>query len=445
MNFKDKVRFIRQNIKKTRVRTFMTVLATAMGCSFLIVLASVGYGLQESIVQDALEQQIVTQIDVYGHEDENGNYRPLTLDDIELFDSTEGVKAITRRNQIRQVPTFALDEYKAEVMAVSADFPSEAESGMELSDGRMPENKNEVIVGYHFLNYLSVATEEDILDEETGKIKDEYLYQEEIIGKELEMVVTREVDNDVATETISLTVVGILEQPTKEWVSDANVYISEEIYREVEVFTGTPGGELGVNPDDVENKHMQNFEQVKIYATNLENVQPIVDMLDEENYATYSVVNEMKQINMLFTVAKAGLILVGTIAVIIASIGIYNTMTMAVTERAPDIGIMKAIGANPKTIKQIFVMESSYIGLLGAIIGTVVAYLISYLVNLGLPIIIESVFEEELPEGLLFSYIPVSLVVISVGICLLVTILSGMRPAKKATQIDVLQAMRREM
>ena len=116
--------------------------------------------------------------------------------------------------------------------------------------------------------------------------------------------------------------------------------------------------------------------------------------------------------------------------------GIYNTMTMAVTERAPDIGIMKAIGANPKTIKQIFLLESSYIGIVGALIGTIVAYLVSFLVNLGLPLIIEFAFQEELPEQLQFSMIPVSLVLISVGICLLVTILSGLRPAKRATQID---------
>jgi acetoin utilization transport system permease protein len=159
----------------------------------------------------------------------------------------------------------------------------------------------------------------------------------------------------------------------------------------------------------------------------------------------YSIVNEMKQINMVFTILKIGLLFIGTIALIIASIGIYNTMTMAVTERAPDIGIMKAIGAHPKTIKRIFVLESSYIGLLGALFGTIVAYGISYAVNLALPLVLERVFEEAPPEGLMLSYIPWSLTLISVAICLTVTIFSGWRPAKRATQVDVLKAMRREV
>ncbi|RKJ12055.1 ABC transporter permease, partial [Butyricicoccus sp. 1XD8-22] len=155
--------------------------------------------------------------------------------------------------------------------------------------------------------------------------------------------------------------------------------------------------------------------------------------------------NEMKQVNMVFTIMKIGLILVGTIALIIASIGIYNTMTMTVTERAPDIGIMKAIGANPSIIKKIFLLESIYIGLIGAFVGTVVAYGVSFAVNFSLPLVVESMFNESPPKNLLFSYIPWTLSLISIAICLIITIFSGWRPAQRATRVDVLQAMRREI
>ncbi|WP_340002854.1 ABC transporter permease [Oceanobacillus sp. FSL K6-0127] len=446
MKIKDQFRFVLQNIKKNKVRTGMTILATAMGCAFLIVLASVGYGLQESIVKDTLEQQIVTEIDIYGHIEEDDNYRSLTMEDIDYLESIDNVNAVTRRNQLRQFPTFSLDDYQSETTAVAAHFPSEVDAGLELDEGRLPEKPNEVVVGYHFLDYFVQDVEdEDIYDEASGEIKEEYLYQADLIGQTLNMTVKKDLDVDGEEQTTPLTVVGILKKPTKEWVQDQNVYISGEVFAGVEAYTGTPGGELGVDGDELDSATVNAFDEVKVYATNLEAVQTIVDELDDSNYASYSVVSEMKQINMLFTIMKAGLILVGTIAILIASIGIYNTMTMAVTERAPDIGIMKAIGANPKTIKQIFLLESSYIGIVGALIGTIVAYLVSFLVNLGLPLIIEFAFQEELPEQLQFSMIPVSLVLISVGICLLVTILSGLRPAKRATQIDVLKAMRREI
>ncbi|WP_047980964.1 ABC transporter permease [Ornithinibacillus contaminans] len=444
MKLMDQFRFIKQNIKKNRVRTFMTILATAMGCAFLIVLASVGYGLQQSVVDDMLEQQIVTEIDLYGKEVDE-NYQALTMDDIENLEQLDHVKAVTRKNQLRQMPSYTIDNYKAETIAVSTHFPSEVKSGLELSEGRLPEKANEVVVGYQFVEQLIVDMDEDeIYDEETGEVKEEFRYSDELVGKTITMTVQKDSEGET-TEEIPLTVVGILEKPTKEWASDVNVYISQDVFEQVEEITGTPGGELGIDPEDLETTQTETYDEVHVFADNLESVQGIVDQLDEENYASYSVVSEMKQINTLFTIAKAGLILVGTIALIIASIGIYNTMTMAVTERAPDIGIMKAIGANPKTIKQIFLLESSYIGIIGAVIGTIVAYATSVLVNFGLPLILESAFGEEMPEGLQFSAIPWSLVLIAVGICLIVTILSGMRPAKRATQIDVLKAMRREL
>jgi acetoin utilization transport system permease protein len=443
MKLKDQYRFIRQNIKKNRARTFMTILATAMGCAFLIVLASVGYGLQQSIVKETMEQQIVTQIDVYGKEKGN-NYEALTMEDIEQLEKVDNVKAVTRKNQLRQMPTYTIDNYIAGTMAVSTYFPSEVKAGLELSEGRLPENPNEVVVGYQFANELKLDTEENVYDEETGEVKEEFRYSGNLVGKTITMTVQKDMESDEISE-IPLTVVGILEEPTKEWMSDLNVYISQDVFEQVEAYTGTPGGEIGIDPDTLESNQVESFDEVQVYAENLEAVQGIVDELGDNNYATYSVVSEMKEINTLFTIAKAGLILVGTIALIIASIGIYNTMTMAVTERAPDIGIMKAIGANPKTIKKIFLLESSYIGIIGAIIGTIVAYLTSMLVNIGLPLILEMAFNDEMPEGLKFSAIPWSLVVIAVGICLVVTILSGMRPAKRATQIDVLKAMRREI
>ncbi|MEN2465871.1 ABC transporter permease [Ornithinibacillus sp. JPR2-1] len=443
MRLKDKFRFIRQNIKKNKARTYMTILATAMGCAFLIVLASIGYGLQQSVVKDTLEDQTVTKIDIYAKE-VDGNYQSLTMEDVQSLEKLDNVRSVTRRMQLRQYPTYSLDDYEISANAVSTHFPSELAAGLELDEGRLPEKANEVVVGYHFANNLHLETEENPYDEDTGEIKEELRYSGSIIGKTITMSVQKSAEEDKAEE-IPLTIVGILKEPGREWLTNTDVFISQEVFQQVEAYTGTPGGELGVDSEILETTSLTSYDEVNVYADNLEAVQGIVDTLNEENYASYSVVSEMNQINTLFTIAKAGLILVGTIALVIASIGIYNTMTMAVTERAPDIGIMKAIGANPKTIKQIFLLESSYIGIIGAIIGTIVAYVISIVVNIALPMILEMAFSQEMPEGLQFSAIPWSLVVIAVTICLVVTILSGTGPAKRATQIDVLRAMRREV
>ncbi|MEH7336523.1 FtsX-like permease family protein [Neobacillus drentensis] len=449
MKLKDQFRFVRQNMKKNKTRVYMTILATAMGCAFLIVLASVGFGLQKSVVKEITEQRVITQIDVHGKELKNeGEFRPLTDKDIQLFEKVKDVKAVTRRKMVQQDSTYSHGTYQEPAQTYVTNFPSEIKAGFELSKGRLPRSKEEVVVGYNFpLNLALMDAPEDRYDNK-GKLKEKYRYTGELLGEKLELTVKQFKNGKQVEKKLPLTVVGISKKPSREWTEDRSVFISEAMLMEIENFTGTPKGMM-LDPDsekmDGISANKGTYDEVKIYAKDMEAVQNITDKLKEKKYATYSVVNELKQVNMIFMIAKAGLIFIGTIAILIASIGIYNTMTMAVTERAPDIGIMKAIGASPKTIKRIFLLESSYIGLIGAIIGTIVSYGVSYTVNFAVPLIINQAFGEETPPNLTFSDIPIILPIICVVICYGVTILSGMRPAQRATKVDVLKAMRREV
>ncbi|MBS8264295.1 ABC transporter permease [Mesobacillus boroniphilus] len=448
MRLKDQFQFVRQNMKKNRTRLFMTILATAMSVAFLIVLASVGFGLHKSIVKETLERRIVTEIEVPGKEEPNNGFKQLTDEDVAYFEEIEDVKAVTRRKNLQNY-MFEVGEHQTSAQAVVAHMPSETKAGLELSEGRLPKAENEVVVGYHFVEDLRPNKElsEELYDEK-GQIKEEFRYKGELIGKNITMNVIKVEEGKEIKEPLEVTVVGIRKKPTKDWVYDSIVFVSEGVLKQVEEFTGTPRGMLKDpnNPDmELPDIPSDQYDQVKIYAKDMEAIKGITAQLEENNYPSYSVINELKDVNVMFTIVKAGLIFIGTIAIIIASIGIYNTMTMAVTERAPDIGIMKAIGANPKTIKKIFLLESSYIGLIGAALGTLVAYAISIIVNFGLPLIIKQAFGEEPPEGLIFSHIPYTLPIISFIICYLVTILSGLRPAQRATKVDVLQAMRREV
>lgn len=423
----------------------MTVLASAMGTTFLIVLASVGFGLHDTLLKDVMEQDMINEISIYGYDD--GEYRSINDQDVAYFKSLENVRAVRHLNYLSQSPTYRVDDFELMSNTQSVDFASEQAAGMNLSEGRYPETDQEIIVGYHFVEelYPIDVDPENIYDEEGNQLE-EYTYQDDILGKTIAFEIEKiDSENNSETRSVEVTIVGVVEKPSREWQISSNVYISEGLLTELESFTGTRNANPFTDDEYAKLTGEKMYDEVFIHSDSIQHIQNLTTKLSDEHYYAYSVANEIRQINMLFNVAKAGLIFIGTIAVLIASIGIYNTMTMAVTERAPDIGIMKAIGANPKTIKQIFVLESSYIGLMGAAIGTAVAYVISLAVNLGIPLILEAVFEEQLPEGLKFSVIPWSLIAIAISICLVVTIISGARPAKRATQIDVLKAMRRDL
>ncbi|WP_077305220.1 ABC transporter permease [Terribacillus halophilus] len=438
MTFVDKWRFVRQNMKKNRVRVFMTILAAAMGSCFLIVLASVGFGLHDSIVKDQLESSVITKIDIYGKNE--ADQIGFTSENISELQEIEGVKTVREIQHLGET-SYHIDGYTNEIPeAIAVNFEKEKQVGLELESGRLPEAENEIVVSKDFAKRLAQddVEEKDLYTDE-GMVKTEYQYQEDLLNKEVELQAsaTPEGTNEPRATTETVKIVGIEAASANEYVYINTVKTTPALKRKLD--------ETLQMSDNYTKQGDPLYGQVEVYASNAEAVDGILSSLEEKDYQAYSNLEEFKNINILFNVAKAGLIIVGTIAVLIASIGIYNTMTMAVTERAPDIGIMKAIGANPKTIKQIFLMESTFIGLAGALIGTAVAYLISFSVNAGVPIILEQIFSEEIPETLHLSSIPFLLVAISVSICLIVTILSGSRPAKQATNVDVLRALRREI
>jgi acetoin utilization transport system permease protein len=453
MKFTDQFRFVQQNMKKNKTRLFMTVLATAIGCAFLIVLASVGFGLQKSIVDKMIGDRMVTAIDIYGIESENAVDQTLGAKNIEYLRSVDHVKAVTYRNFILQQLNPTVEGVVANSNGtVNVDFDAETKAGFGLSSGRLPQKQDEVVVGFNIRE-----TREGAIEGEGNKPKSDIPPAKEWLGKIMNFQVRQLAeDGTEQTTTIPVTIVGISEKPSREWETDTMVYIGSEILSKIESFTNTQWGAMRL-PADKNNPNSGNgnqplglqdprqYNSVQVIADGANHVKGIAEEIRGKGYYSHSIANELKQINLVFLIMKIGLGFVGTIAILIASIGIFNTMTMAVTERAQDIGIMKAIGAHPSTIRRIFLLESSLIGLLGAIIGTAVAYVISIAVNIGLPIIIKGFMAERVPEDFIFSLIPPQLAVVACLISLGVALLSGSRPAKRATRIDVLRALRRDI
>ncbi|MBN8192859.1 ABC transporter permease [Bacillus sp. NTK074B] len=461
MRFKDKLQFIRQNMKKSKSRVFMTILATAIGCAFLIVLTSVGFGAQKYIEDSILSNRSVTEINVHGKEqvDEGGNPE-ITTEDIQNLEGIDNVKSVTRKQLLRFDPLFEFGKYFIHAPVFLADYPSEVKAGLTLSEGRMPENEHEIIVGYHIQDviYKAPKDQEPIPSEELfngeGVVKEELRYtgEKSLLGEEIKLKVFQYKDGEQKTKDIPLTIVGITEAPSRDWMKDTQILLSTDVLPIVEQFTETPFGQT-ITPDmsqeDINDMTQQTsettYQEVNVIANSMENVEGISTALKEKGYYIYSVSEELDQLNVVFAVIKSGLIFIGTIALLIASIGIYNTMSMAVTERTQDIGIMKAIGGQPRMIRNIFLLESGYIGLIGAFVGVVVAYGISMAVNFALPFVIQQVFNQEVEEAIQLSYIPTYVSILCVLLSVGVAMISGLKPAIKATRIDVLKALRRDM
>lgn len=424
MQFKDQIDFVRQHIKKNRLRVFMTILAATMGTAFLIVLASVGFGLHDTLRSEMLSNRLVTEIQV--HEgDESGEPEK----QMQQFREMENVQAVLNQQKLGTHQRVTLGEFESYNELIVSDFEEEAKVGFELKDGRLPENSHEVVVGSHFADNLyntTVVKEGEEMPTFTG----------DLIGQTFTFEIENS-DGEFKEEKIEFTIVGVGKEPTREWVMDGRIFADASIIPEVE----------RIYNENEEEQFSPFYNRVAVHADKLEHVSGIVKKIEEEGFYTYSVVSEIEQLDVFFLALKAGLIFVGTIAILISSIGIFNTMTMAVTERTREIGVMKAIGANPKLIQRLFVMESAWIGIVGTILAVIISYGVSIIANYVLPIIVISALgvEDSGDLNIVFSVIPWQLIVISSFISISVAIISGWRPARKATKIDVIQALRQEL
>ncbi|MEK4713118.1 MULTISPECIES: ABC transporter permease [Sporosarcina] len=428
MQFKDQISFVGQHIKKNKMRVFMTVLAATMGTAFLIVLASVGFGLHETIRGEVLSNRLVTQIEVFSSE--------MDEEKVVELKKRDHVKAVVFRQNLGAEQLSSIGDFTGNSQLVVTDFTEEKKANFELQEGRLPEKMNEVVVGSNFADSLMNQQDEN----EDGEFT---TYDGKLIGEQFNYQIGDD-EGEMIEDKMMLTIVGIGKKPAKDWEQDQKIYADASIIPELEKIYYA---HVDKPVDDNTDAQQLFYGNVNVYADKLENVKAISTELKDDGYSVYSISEELDQLDVFFLALKAGLVFVGTIAILIASIGIFNTMTMAVTERTREIGVMKAIGADPKLIQRLFLMESAWIGIVGTVLAVVISYGVSIVSNYVLPIIVTAALgEEDFGDmTVTFSVIPWQLVVIASTISIGVAMISGWRPARKATKIDVINALRQEL
>ncbi|WP_399630473.1 ABC transporter permease [Sporosarcina sp. SG10008] len=428
MQFKDQISFVGQHIKKNKMRVFMTVLAATMGTAFLIVLASVGFGLHETIRGEVLSNRLVTQIEVFSSE--------MDEEKVVELKKRDHVKAVVFRQNLGAEQQSSIGDFIGNSQLVVTDFTEEKKANFELQEGRLPEKVNEVVVGSNFVDSLMNQQDEN----EDGEFT---TYDGKLIGEQFNYQIGDD-EGEMIEDKMMLTIVGIGKKPAKDWEQDQKIYADASIIPDLEKIYYA---HVDKPVDDNTDAQQLFYGNVNVYADKLENVKAISTALKDDGYSVYSISEELDQLDVFFLALKAGLVFVGTIAILIASIGIFNTMTMAVTERTREIGVMKAIGADPKLIQRLFLMESAWIGIVGTVLAVVISYGVSIVSNYVLPIIVTAALgEEDFGDmTVTFSVIPWQLVVIASTISIGVAMISGWRPARKATKIDVINALRQEL
>jgi len=182
------------------------------------------------------------------------------------------------------------------------------------------------------------------------------------------------------------------------------------------------------------------YISLSVRVKNPNQVPAVEDAIKKMGFNAFSLVDATRNIRQFFAVLDVFLGIFGSLALAVASIGIVNTLVMAILERRREIGIMKALGASDADVRGLFFAEAGAMGLVGGAVGVALGWTIGHLINFGTNIYLA---RQHFPPEQIWS-VPMWLVLSAISFSIVVSLLSGLYPAARAARLDPVQALRYE-
>jgi len=157
-------------------------------------------------------------------------------------------------------------------------------------------------------------------------------------------------------------------------------------------------------------------------------------------FSAFSLLDASKSLRIFFSGWDLLLGIFGSLALAVATLGIVNTLVMAILERRREIGVLKALGAADSDVKQLFFVEAGVMGLSGGVLGVLLGWLIGQALTFATNVYLK---RQDLP-GVQISSVPLWLIAGAIGFAILVSLIAGLYPASRAAKLNPVDALRYE-
>ncbi|MBI4759823.1 MAG: ABC transporter permease [Chloroflexota bacterium] len=442
MRFLDLLRLIFGNLSRRKARVALTAIGVVIGTAAVVILVSLAIGLQRNANEQLYGIGDLTQIQVMpsfgegpvmvgpgGGGDGGGGgssqTRLLTNQALEELRAIPGVEWVSPREFLMAGGMVRYRKLEGWVTIIGVDVKDLASLGMEAAQGDTALGRSIIVIGPMVANNFY---------DPRLRPGQEPPPPPDLYDQQIQFIVSKwDAQGNETRKNLSLRVTGVLKETRSE--SDWTIYMPLEQVKAL--------NEWAQNRRINYNK--EGYSQVIVKVRDVNQVLDIADQITEMGFQAYTPQSFVQGINNFYIILQVIFGGVGAIALLVAAIGIANTMAMSILERTREIGLMKAVGATNRNVLAIFLGEASGIGFLGGLGGVLIGWLAGQVINVMAVVYLSNQAGQQggIPPSVAV-YTPVWLPVFALIFSTLVGMFSGLYPALRAATMIPVMALKYE-
>jgi ABC-type antimicrobial peptide transport system permease subunit len=419
MTFQDQVRTASTNIRRRKLRSALASLGVVVGSTTIVLMLSLATGVRQQINRQFASIGL-DRLTVNSSGNRRGDFSPfgfasrhkiITPKDVAQWQATPGVVKV--QPEVNLPGAVGLD------LNWNGTNQSVRLSGGDMGPGMMFQEVPQAVAGSLDLPEAGGVVLSQGIVQGAGLSSNDFA---RVVGQMADAVLHTPRGE---TQSFRLRVAGI----SQDRPAVIRVSVNDRIAMKSWWFNST-------NVLD-----SQGYDSAVIRATDVTTANKLSEQLRHEGFQVQSIEVFVQAANRVVTVVTLMFTLIASIALLVAAIGIANTMVMAVFERTREIGILKAMGASNREIRQMFMVEAGFIGLLGGVFGLLFGWLLGIALNQG--ILVYSHYRD-LPAHGPFFVVSLPLAAVVVVFATFIGFIAGTLPAQRAARLNPLDALRHE-
>lgn len=391
------LQFAFRNLFSHRMRTYLTLLGIMIGISAIVFLVSFAFGIEKLVTSEITGGDAFKLIDVG-----TGNSQVVKLND----DTLKGLNDLAYSKSVETTFNLAGKAKDGDRTMDVAFFAASSKyvewSGYKPKTGKMYKDSDadKIVVNTAYLDFVKIKSAEEAISKKV--VFDVIIPKELLDGEESFTLSDQEYE-----------IIGVVENGT-----GPNIFSSQK----------------SILP------HAKNFSQAKVEITARDQVLELRKQIEAMGFKTQYVGDTVSQIEQIFNVFKLILGSFGLIALVVASLGMFNTLTISLLERMREVALLKILGTQRKDISRLFMVEALIFGAIGGVLGIALGVLTGQVFN----IFLNRYAVQSGGDPVRIFYYPAWFILAILAFALMVGVLTGIYPSRRAAKVKSLDVIRYE-